>query len=369
MKAFLSPPSRIALCSVVLIALEGRAAARIGSKANDFVNEQQETDVPVDVEGDGVGDLDQLRNDTEPLPSSAGAATANNINGGGDENINHSNMYQSGSHGHASYYYSSIQNGGGYRKNPQSKYDDEQTYLDVFGERAKELLTQHIIPSTDADCRWDWRMGRCEPYCACGFHFLLGDYHLGRSCRYRFHPPPSQLRDVEDSAIGDGQSWQEAWKEVWNSQITDDDPSNFLPPLSFPRRDDMHAQSTSSTWDRSSCDFPPESRYTQVIQRVTSHSAAVNDQCKKIKHGASELLNTIVVQNKRYWKKMRRQACEVVKRKVEERAQIRSQPVILTRHGATWIRRVCGAQEGITNSSGAASQIEETMEDDAETKS
>ena len=44
-------------------------------------------------------------------------------------------------------------------KNPNrslnAKYDDEQTYLDLFGERAKELLTQHIIPSTDAECRWD----------------------------------------------------------------------------------------------------------------------------------------------------------------------------------------------------------------------
>jgi len=28
---------------------------------------------------------------------------------------------------------------------------------------------------------------------------------------------------------------------------------------------------------------------------------------------------------------------------VEERAKIRNQPVVLTRQGATWIRRVCGA--------------------------
>ena len=39
---------------------------------------------------------------------------------------------------------------------------------------------------------------------------------------------------------------------------------------------------------------------------------------------------------------MRQKACEAVKSKVEERAQARDQPVVLTRQGATWIRRVCG---------------------------
>ena len=38
--------------------------------------------------------------------------------------------------------------------------DNEQTLLDLFGERAKELLTQHIIPSTDIHCNWDWQMGK-----------------------------------------------------------------------------------------------------------------------------------------------------------------------------------------------------------------
>jgi hypothetical protein len=41
------------------------------------------------------------------------------------------------------------------------------------------------IPPTDAQCRWDWRYLRCEPFCACLLQFELGDYHLGRSCRFR----------------------------------------------------------------------------------------------------------------------------------------------------------------------------------------
>jgi len=65
-----------------------------------------------------------------------------------------------------------------------TKYDESSTYLDLFGERAKQLLTQHIIPSTDAECKWDWRMGRCEPYCKCSYNFLAGDYHLGRKVRF-----------------------------------------------------------------------------------------------------------------------------------------------------------------------------------------
>ena len=37
----------------------------------------------------------------------------------------------------------------------------------------------------DAECRWDWRHGRCEPFCDCQFQLQWGDYHLGRACRLR----------------------------------------------------------------------------------------------------------------------------------------------------------------------------------------
>ena len=64
--------------------------------------------------------------------------------------------------------------------------DDEATLLDLFGEAAKELLTKHIVPPTDAQCRWDWRHLRCEPHCDCALTPLYGDYSLGRACRVRY---------------------------------------------------------------------------------------------------------------------------------------------------------------------------------------
>lgn len=41
------------------------------------------------------------------------------------------------------------------------------------------------IPETDANCDWNWKHLRCEPYCQCTLQFQWGDYHLGRSCRNR----------------------------------------------------------------------------------------------------------------------------------------------------------------------------------------
>ena len=65
------------------------------------------------------------------------------------------------------------------------EYDvnDERTLLDTFGEYAKEYLTQKVIPTTDVECKWDWRFVRCEPYCECDYLPKRGDYHIGRSCR------------------------------------------------------------------------------------------------------------------------------------------------------------------------------------------
>ncbi|CAJ1931453.1 unnamed protein product [Cylindrotheca closterium] len=64
---------------------------------------------------------------------------------------------------------------------------DDRTLLDTFGQVAKDFLTKKVIPDTDAECKWDWRSVRCEPYCECDFNFKGGDYHLGRSCRRRLH--------------------------------------------------------------------------------------------------------------------------------------------------------------------------------------
>ncbi len=63
--------------------------------------------------------------------------------------------------------------------------DKNATLLDVFGEVAKDILINRMIPDTEASCDWHWMHLRCEPYCSCSLQPLWGDYHLGRSCRSR----------------------------------------------------------------------------------------------------------------------------------------------------------------------------------------
>jgi len=63
--------------------------------------------------------------------------------------------------------------------------DENATFLDVFGEVAKDVLTNKIIPETSPFCDWNWMHLRCEPFCNCSYQPLWGDYHLGRSCRFR----------------------------------------------------------------------------------------------------------------------------------------------------------------------------------------
>ncbi|KAL7542115.1 hypothetical protein ACHAXR_011548 [Thalassiosira sp. AJA248-18] len=183
----------------------------------------------------GVNDANGSGSASSSQTPASFSSTSSTMNNNNNNNNIHKNGSNNGSNGHSTYYYNN-------RQRINAEYDDEQTYLDLFGERAKELFTQHIIPSTDAECRWDWRMGRCEPYCVCGFQFLWGDYHLGRSCQH-------------------------------------------------------------------------------------------------------------------HWTIARQKACETVKKKVEERAQIRNQPVVLTKQGATWIRRVCGTGDGSVMRGGGGDEI------------
>ena len=80
----------------------------------------------------------------------------------------------------------------------------DKTYLDLFGESAKEFLTQkapekfkNVFPDTDEQCRWDWRYARCEPYCECSFQPKLpGDFHLGRACRKRMIEDSSEIEEM-----------------------------------------------------------------------------------------------------------------------------------------------------------------------------
>jgi hypothetical protein len=82
--------------------------------------------------------------------------------------------------------------------------DDDRTLLDLFGQVAKEYLTQKLIRETDAECRWDWRSIRCEPASYCSFQFLSGDYHLGRSCRRKRRQGGGGAGEGGDCCSGDG---------------------------------------------------------------------------------------------------------------------------------------------------------------------
>jgi hypothetical protein len=122
---------------------------------------------------------------------------------------------------HNSYYYKKYSNNNTrFDWFAEASEDDDRTLLDIFGEVAKQYLTQRLvssktigtyvrfsplstdskvvglsfpmkIPDTDEDCVWDWRSIRCEPACACSFQLLPWDYHLGRSCRRRPHSDDS----------------------------------------------------------------------------------------------------------------------------------------------------------------------------------
>ena len=211
-------------------------------------------------------------------------------------------------------------------------YDDEQTYLDLFGERAKELLTQHIIPATDADCRWDWRMGRCEPYCECGYYFLWGDYHLGRSCRLRSKFTPIQRSDPKRSS----ESLQDAWQQ-WADHMDDPDAfSSFV---------DSGSRAKKTQNGLTECSLPPESRYTQGIQHASKllrHGTIVLHQFEKLTHHTIRIALNIQTYGKLKFDEVRENACKKLKLTIEDRERERNQHVVLTRRGLTWIRRICG---------------------------
>eukprot|EP00591_Stephanopyxis_turris_P004862 CAMPEP_0195508364 /NCGR_PEP_ID=MMETSP0794_2-20130614/1586_1 /TAXON_ID=515487 /ORGANISM="Stephanopyxis turris, Strain CCMP 815" /LENGTH=322 /DNA_ID=CAMNT_0040635307 /DNA_START=98 /DNA_END=1066 /DNA_ORIENTATION=+ len=95
--------------------------------------------------------------------------------------------------------------------------EDDGTLLDAFGQLAKEFLTQHVIPDTDAECRWDWRYLRCEPHCQCFLQPEWGDYHVGRACRSRHYE--------EDEEEGEeGEPNQFLWEGMETCHLPPDTP-------------------------------------------------------------------------------------------------------------------------------------------------
>mmetsp|Transcript_22744 Transcript_22744/g.49236 ORF Transcript_22744/g.49236 Transcript_22744/m.49236 type:complete len:391 (-) Transcript_22744:1206-2378(-) len=390
MKAFFTP-MHIGLSCILIKGTVAYNSSSSVEGGDDINNNTLGNDSPDAINvNDGTAsydddDIDNIHRSSNESDSSSQTSSTTGNDNSSSESINSSNnILQNEGNRHSAYYYNSNQNS---NQRNNAKYDDKQTYLDLFGERAKELFTQHIIPSTDEECRWDWSMGRCEPYCSCGLNVLWGDYHLGRSCRFRPSPPPSQVASgdaVNDSSKEETEetSWQEAWQQVWQSQITEgsiDGVSSFVPPI-FPKSNPKTVADTT-TWDRTSttCALPPESRYIQIMQKTFTHSAVVLDKFQKLKSTTSNIVDASIVTGRHHWTNTRHKACETVKNKVEERAQVRNQPILLTKQGATWIRRVCGhgsihgGDDSTIGGTGVSvvgvddvNKMEDTVEDDVE---
>mmetsp|Transcript_33168 Transcript_33168/g.87592 ORF Transcript_33168/g.87592 Transcript_33168/m.87592 type:complete len:350 (+) Transcript_33168:158-1207(+) len=61
--------------------------------------------------------------------------------------------------------------------------EDEKSLLEVFGDAAKTWLLNHLAPTSDKQCQFNWKLARCEPRCLCSLQYRFGDYTVGRSCR------------------------------------------------------------------------------------------------------------------------------------------------------------------------------------------
>lgn len=151
--------------------------------------------------------------------------------------------------------------------NIDSNSSMDKTYLDLFGESAKELLTQkapekikNVFPDTDEQCRWDWRYVRCEPYCECSFQPKLpGDFHLGRACRKRINfgrriEDSSENEEIESHFDANDETYRaHCVMEIDNeSNISGDlvgqQRSSSPPPLSIPSPFPFLEKSGKATW-------------------------------------------------------------------------------------------------------------------------
>jgi hypothetical protein len=120
--------------------------------------------------------------------------------------------------------------------------DMNKTYLDLFGESAKEFLTKKrnikiikkinkniINPENntlDQNCKWDWKYIRCEPFCECSFQYKLPNDlfypHLGRACRNR----KNQQQVNENENETKKESKDEILYRTYCSNDNDSDSSN-----------------------------------------------------------------------------------------------------------------------------------------------
>ena len=131
--------------------------------------------------------------------------------------------------------------------------------------RSKDYFTSSFFPPTDHECDWSWRNGRCEPSCECRLRYNFGDFHLGRSCRWRTH------NFEEGGGVkGGGESTGRGDEDDYDDEDDEDEDDVF---------DDTPPQN---------CDLPPvNSLYykalTAVIREGKVAKAKVQGKIEKIK--------------------------------------------------------------------------------------
>jgi len=187
-----------------------------------------------------------------------------------------------------------------------------------------------------------------EPYCECLYFYKWGDYHLGRSCRLRSKFIPVKSNEAKSSL-------QDAWQQ-WADTM--DDPDAFA---SFVDSGNKAKKTKNDT-----CSLPPESRYTQAVHYVTKllgGGTIILHEYQKMKHHLAKLASKSLSHGKGKFDEGRQNACDELKRMVEERERERNQTVILTRRGMVWIRRICGTKnQTLTNTSTDNEQQEDDYE-------
>lgn len=176
--------------------------------------------------------------------------------------------------------------------------DMNKTYLDLFGESAKDFLTRQLperitFPPTDSECRWDWRYLRCEPFCECSLLLKIpGDFHLGRACRKRAHKKKS-VEDIEDDkvvidnelylaycSIENGGDGEQESNSTWWKQRTP-------PPPSVPSPLPFLSRTSKATWRTLKAKADPVvTKMTDELETI--HSKVQDAVCHDLETRCSE---------------------------------------------------------------------------------
>ena len=65
---------------------------------------------------------------------------------------------------------------------------EDMSFLELFWTNFKTFAV-NAIPSTNKECKFNYRTFSCEPKCTCSFQYIFGDYSFSRSCRLKKNPP------------------------------------------------------------------------------------------------------------------------------------------------------------------------------------